>query len=577
MPGPQAYPGCGVGTSAVSQCDTSESGKNNTVADAFLHVDRDTGRTFWAKTYGYAVCSSLNYGDEDGTWGAQPRAGCPGGDYEKVAAGPAPAGGAKPSGYRNVVYLCTNGPAPTFVVGPARVCFKSLDGGATFSDAGVPAVPSPQAPGCLHFQEPQVVGRDGTVYLPLNCGSAGIMVAISTDEAASWTYSTVPVGDAGNGAGFVGGVSMAVDDAGTLYVVWPGSDKHTRLAVSRDKGKTWKGPLMAGPPGVTLATPNPQVAARAPGHIAIGSYGSTSDPKKLNGYLTESFDADAADPLFYTATVNDSADPLYFPTDGGSLPRNDYLGVTIGPDETPWTALVKLKSAKPDAEGFVQSTGVASRLTFDPYVADVGATAAPHGVSQPVTSAQLACTRGLVLTDVIEGRTRVHLLGVAQARYVGQRLRIVFAPTGRTVARATVRPNGSFETTAALPARRLRASNAARYRAQLGKQRSPAFKLRRRLMIDDISARAGRVTITGRILGARAGQPVVVQRRATCRRLATVAFAHPDRAGRFRVTVAAPRGESAAVYRLRTRVPRSARDRRLHTTYTLTPAVDLGP
>src|SRR3954471_9500148 len=404
VPGPQAYPGCGPDVSATS-CDTSEQGKDNTVDDAYLHADRDTGRIFWTKTYGYAACSSLNYGDEDGTWGASPHAGCPGGDYERLPAGPPPAGGAKPTGYKNVVYLCTNGPAPTFVVGPARVCYKSLDGGATFSDAGVPPVPNPQAPGCLHFQETQVVGRDGAVYLPLNCGSLGIMVAISHDEAQTWTYTTVPLGDAGNGAGTIGGVSMAVDDAGTLYVVWPGSDKHTRLAVSRDQGKTWKGPLVVRPPGVTLAAPNPQVAARAPGHIAIGAYGSTTNAKKLNGYLTESFDADTADPLFYTATVNDPADPLYFPTDGGNLPRNDYLGVTIGPDETPWVALVKLLSSKPDAQGFVQSTGVASRLTFSPYGPDaataaqqVGSAAAPHSASQAAVAAELACTRGLVLT-----------------------------------------------------------------------------------------------------------------------------------------------------------------------------------
>jgi hypothetical protein len=341
---------------------------------------------------------------------------------------------------------------------------------------------------------------------------------------------------------------------------------------------------MAGPPGVTLATPNPQVAARAPGHVAIGSYGSTGDARRLNGYLTESFDANAADPLFYTATVNDPADPLYFPTDGGSLPRNDYLGVTIGPDETPWTALVKLRSAKPDAEGFVQSTGVASRLTFAPYVAgeatvaqQAGAAAAPHGVQQATTAAALQCTRGLVLTEVLEASGRVHLSGVARAGFVGQRLRIVFAATGRTVARATVRPDGTFATTAPLPPRRLRAGNGARYRAQLGKQRSPAFKLRRRVLIDDISARRGRVTIAGRVLSpARPARPVLVQRRLTCRRLATVARVRPRADGRFRVTIAAPAGASAAVYRLRTDVPRSAHGRRLHRTYTLTPAVDLG-
>src|SRR6185436_7549228 len=109
----------------------------------------------------------------------------------------------------------------------------SLDGGATFAAAGAPAVPSPLAPGCLHFQEPQVVGRDGTVVLPLNCGGAGVMVAISRDEAATWDYARVPLGDAGNGSGVVGGVSAAVDDAGVLYVVWAGADNRTRLAVSK--------------------------------------------------------------------------------------------------------------------------------------------------------------------------------------------------------------------------------------------------------------------------------------------------------------------------------------------------------
>ena len=36
--------------------------------------------------------------------------------------------------------------------------------------------------------------------------------------------------------------------------------------------------------------------------------------------------------------------------------------MTIGPDGTPWAALVKLCSATPDAEGFIQSTGFAGRL-----------------------------------------------------------------------------------------------------------------------------------------------------------------------------------------------------------------------
>ena len=75
-----------------------------------------------------------------------------------------------------------------------------------------------------------------------------------------------------------------------------------------------------------------------------------------------SFNAAARKPTLHSAQLNATDDPLYFPTDGGTLPRNDYLGVTIAPDGTPWTALVKLRSAKSDAEGFIQSTGFAGRL-----------------------------------------------------------------------------------------------------------------------------------------------------------------------------------------------------------------------
>ena len=70
----------------------------------------------------------------------------------------------------------------------------------------------------------------------------------------------------------------------------------------------------------------------------------------------------AAAPLFQSAAVNDPARPLYFPTESGTPPRNDYLGVAIGPDGTPWAAFVKLKSTTGDAEGYIQSTGFAGRL-----------------------------------------------------------------------------------------------------------------------------------------------------------------------------------------------------------------------
>jgi hypothetical protein len=364
--GPQAQPGCYVATSPAT-CQDTEAAKNGTVADAYLWVDPATSKVFWSKTYGFAVCSSLSMTADDGkTWRSVSQFACPGADYEKIAGGPPPAGGVKPVGYPSVLYACTNGPVPWFVVGPGRPCYKSLDGGSTWNFAGFP-LPSPQAPGCLHFQEAHAVGPDGTVFLPISCGgnnaSALVRVALSHDEGTTWSYVAVPTGEVGNGAGLIGGVSLAVDKAGVVYVVWRGTDQRPYLAVSRDQGRTWRGPLMVGAPGVTTGGPTPQVVAQNPGHIAIGYYGYTGkDSTRLSGYLTESFNATASVPLFHSAAVNDPKKPLYFPVSSGTLPRNDYLGVAFGPDGTPWVGLVKLLSPKPDAEGYIQSTGFAGHL-----------------------------------------------------------------------------------------------------------------------------------------------------------------------------------------------------------------------
>ena len=121
---------------------------------------------------------------------------------------------------------------------------------------------------------------------------------------------------------------------------------------------------MVGMPGVVEATPRAQIAALEPGHIAIAYYGhlQKAPADRLNGYLAESFNAASGRPLFYSAQLNDPRAPLYFPVKSGTLPRNDYLGVTIAPDGTPWTGLVKLLSATPDAQGFIQSTGYVGRL-----------------------------------------------------------------------------------------------------------------------------------------------------------------------------------------------------------------------
>ena len=49
----------------------------------------------------------------------------------------------------------------------------------------------------------------------------------------------------------------------------------------------------------------------------------------------------------------------------------------------------------------------------------------------------------------------------------------------------------------------------------------------------------------------------------------------PDASGRFAVTIPAPPTGHAAVYRLQTSVPRSARNAKLFPTFTLPRAVEL--
>lgn len=71
-----------------------------------------------------------------------------------------------------------------------------------------------------------------------------------------------------------------------------------------------------------------------------------------------------------------------------------------------------------------------------------------------------------------------------------------------------------------------------------------------------------------------ADRAIEVQRRRSCSSTEVVARVKPAKDGRFRVTLAAPAGERAAVYRLRAKVRRSAASPRLFDTFTLPRAVD---
>ncbi|NUT56953.1 MAG: hypothetical protein HOQ03_13360, partial [Thermoleophilia bacterium] len=195
-----------------------------------------------------------------------------------------------------------------------------------------------------------------------------------------------------------------------------------------------------------------------------------------------------------------------------------------------------------------------------------------------VADLALQCTsRRIVLIDVLRANGKVRLLGAANRRFAGRRVRIRFTATGKTVARPRVRNSGLFTATAPLPRPKLRATNRARYIAQIGRQKSLRLKLVRRMLVSGTSVKGRRVTIAGRIvrpLGVPV-QQVVVKRRLSCGRYRVVERFTPPASGRFRVTLPGPRRGQAAVYRLQTRVRKFSSNPKLFPTFTLPRYVDL--
>lgn len=149
---------------------------------------------------------------------------------------------------------------------------------------------------------------------------------------------------------------------------------------------------MIGAPGVNEAA-EPELVVGARGQVAVTYYGSTNSPgvpfppvciasvsgvppsvysfetnsvdcpayanETWNTYITESFDAQERNPLFWSATLNDSSQPTWYgltpsglsvpgepfaigadaltafsgPNGGG---HTDYYAMTMAPDGTPW-------------------------------------------------------------------------------------------------------------------------------------------------------------------------------------------------------------------------------------------------
>ncbi len=287
-------------------------------------------------------------------------------DWAKIFSGPPVT--SDPSGYPNVVYFS----APYqiagnwIIMGPEyQSIFKSLDGGQSWQEAGRFTLLPTELEGCIPNEfvlvGTGVVADDGTIYLGLR-KCLGLAVAVSPDEGATWEIHDVPgaavrpydqssiaslLQIVGNEAAIVG-EPMAVDSEGNLYIVWNDADRTLRFAVSQDGGTSWSDPVVIMAPGVT-AVRFAAIAVKEPGTIAVAYYGSKDDGLTYDGYVAESTDALGDEPTFWSATVNDPADPLYgfgfesgyslyyFNTGDG----HEFVQVKYAPNGDIWAAFVK--------------------------------------------------------------------------------------------------------------------------------------------------------------------------------------------------------------------------------------------
>ena len=362
--------------------------------DANMWVDRRTGRVFWM-LFGephspppFSEIPRLEMSDDDGkTWfpGGRPLAF----DHVQVFGGP-PTQKLKHlmRGYPNVLYACMG-------FKPLR-CEKSLDGGMTWGpELDIPYPPELsviQGPAhdCSAFGLQGVVGMDGTVYVPYGpCNRP--YLAISHDEGHSWQLVAVANTE------FIGYgyPTLGMDDQENLYAAWVGaSDRLPYLAISRDHGLHWGTPLKIGAPGVNEAA-IPYLVAGAQGHVAVTYYGSKNAPipfpptcyerpvspirpaqttpslscpgyekEKWDTYVTESSNVLETQPLFWSATLNDPAQPTWYgcsPSAIGvvrmhedfksgpgqfrgcspAVSRFDYYGAAMAPDGTVWVGFAQ--------------------------------------------------------------------------------------------------------------------------------------------------------------------------------------------------------------------------------------------
>ena len=170
----------------------------------------------------------------------------------------------------------------------------------------------------------------------------------------------------------------------------------------------------------------------------------------------------------------------------------------------------------------------------------------------------------------------MQLDGAAESSLAGHKVKILFDGS-KLVATATVAADGLFSASAPLPPPKLRGSNSSRYLAESGSLKSLDLKLTRRLILDPPKSAAGKVSLSGQVQPPLAKPPatMLVQQQLSCGATKTVAHFKPSASGHFTVSVSAPAGATAAIYRLSTKVRGNTTSAKLFPTDSLPEPVNI--
>ena len=207
-------------------------------------------------------------------------------------------------------------------------------------------------------------------------------------------------------------------------------------------------------------------------------------------------------------------------------------------------------------------TPAGTTIDGNPTIAPSQPTTPPAIVVPPPTrmdanATLLACARSAVaITDLGERSGRVRILGVTSPANAGEEVAIEFATADEVVSTAIVAADGSFRAIAPLPARAIRNTNRARYRASLGAATTPWLKLARRLQVSGLHTFGTDVEIGGKLVKPLVrGATVTVTSQSACGVAPTVIGQLKVASdGRFHKVITIPPTASGFIVRLTAKV-----------------------